>query len=187
MHYAIFGFLFEEFHVFEKTWNILISAEFFFTTFESNRKLKGSFVTPKQWPNLESKILGWMERSFCRRKSLYGYLTSELLLQATTISHLTAIKFYFTDFALMYLVCSQQTGDGIDSRVTDLFKCFPQSNDAQLARSLRWMATNFQFLEALWWIDINRIPRLLPNAAFDRVNTIFSVFLFQRNLTVMNR
>lgn len=29
-----------------------------------------------------------MERSFCRRKSLYGYLTSELLLQATTISHL---------------------------------------------------------------------------------------------------
>ena len=49
----------------------------------------------------------------------------------------------------MYLVCSQQAGDGIDSRVTDLFKCFPQSNDAQLARSLRWMATNFQFLEAL--------------------------------------
>ena len=67
---------------------------FFFATFESNRKLKGSYVTPEQWPNLESKILGWMERSFRRRKSLYGYLTNELLLQATTISHLTAIKFY---------------------------------------------------------------------------------------------
>ena len=28
-----------------------------FTIFESNRKLKGSFITPRQWPNLESKVL----------------------------------------------------------------------------------------------------------------------------------
>ena len=28
-----------------------------FTIFESNRKFKGSFITPKQWPNLQSKVL----------------------------------------------------------------------------------------------------------------------------------
>ena len=34
----------------------------------------------------------------------------------------------------------------MDSRVTDLFKCFLQSNDTQLAGgSLRWMATIFNF------------------------------------------
>lgn len=29
----------------------------FFPYFESNRKLNGSFITPRQWPNLESKVL----------------------------------------------------------------------------------------------------------------------------------
>ena len=65
-----------------------------FAIFESNRKLKGSFITPKQWPSLKSKVLDEWNDHF--QKKVDWCIPSELLLQAARISHLTAIKFYFT-------------------------------------------------------------------------------------------